>query len=162
MAVTSGAWTEKYVNGMLVLQCTVSGETSDADLMTLKTPDSLDGSFPFSLSVYINEDLSASGSAAVDIWGCYADTASLATADAGTNCVLVAANSNDLDAGGTQVIHVLPGVAGNVTQVTNASPGWSVVPAYPHYIFNVDLSSSLQDAASIVFTVVQKNDKKGI
>lgn len=155
MALTQGAWSKTTVNGMLVLQCTVAGETSDADIITLITPKELDGNKPFSLSVYADEDLSAAGSAAVDIWGCYSDSASLATADAGTNCVLVAANSNDIDAGGTQVIHVLPGVNGNVTQVTNASPGWSVIPPYPRYIFNVDLSTSLQDAASIVFRVIQ-------
>ncbi len=156
MALTQGAWSKKTVNGMLVLQCTVAGETADADIITLRTPQDLRGDKPFSLSVYADEDLSASGSAAVDIWGGYADNCSLATADVGTYCVLVAANSNDIDAGGTQVIHVLPGVGGNVTQVTDASPGWSVIPPYPYYIFNVDLSTSLQDAASIVFTVVQK------
>ena len=155
MALTQGAWTKKTIGKFIILQCTVSGETSDADIITLLTPPDLDGTKPFSLSVYADEDLSASGSSAVDIWGCYTDSATLATADAGTGCVLVAANSNDIDAGGTQVIHVLPGVNGNVTQVTNASPGWSVIPPYPHYIFNVDISSSLQDAASIVFTVVQ-------
>lgn len=161
MAVTSGAWSETFVNGVLVLQCTVSG-TDDADLMTLVTPDSLDGSFPFTLVVDPAEDLTAAGASAVDIWGCWSDSASLATADAGTNCALVAANSLDIDAGIPVVIHVLPGAAGNVTQVTNASPGWSVVPPSPHYIFNVDMTAGLQDAADVVFTVYQKNDKKGI
>lgn len=156
MALTQGAWSETTVNDTLVLQCTVSGETNDADMITLITPKSLDGSIPWSVIVDPAEDLTASGSAAVDIWGCYSDSASLATADAGTDCVLVAANSTDIDAGSACVIHVLPGVNGNVTQVTNASPGWSVIPAYPRYIINLDLSAGLQDGADVVFTIVQK------
>lgn len=161
MALTQGTWSEKYVNGVLVLQCTVSG-TDDNDVMTLRTPDSLDGSFPFTLVVDPAEDLTAAGASAVDIWGCWSDTASLATADVGTDCALVAANSLDIDSGIPVIIHVLPGVGGNVTQVTNASPGWSIVPPCAHYIFNVDMTAGLQDAADVVFTVYQKNDKKGI
>lgn len=161
MALTQGDWTKEIVNGVLVLQCTVSG-TDDNDVMTLITPDELDGSYPFTLVVDPAEDLTAASAAAVDIWGCWSDKASLATGDAGTDCALVAANSLDIDAGIPVVIHVLPGVDGNVTQVTNASPGWSVVPPCPHYIFNVDLTGALQDAADVVFTVYQKNNLKGI
>ena len=154
MALTQSAWTGKTVNGRVVLTCNVAG-TDDADITTVRTPKELDPERPWSLAVYINEDLSASGSAAVDIWGGYSDTCSLATADVGTDCILVHANSNDLDAGGTQVINVFPGINGTLTQVTNASPGTALIPPFPYYIINVDLSSTLQDAATIYFTIVQ-------
>jgi hypothetical protein len=155
MALTQSAWTVKTVNRRMVATCTVAGETGDADLITARTPTDLDPSKPFSIAVYANEDLSASGTAAVDIWGGYSDTCSLATADAGTDCVLVHANSTDIDAGATQVINVFPGIDGTVTQVTNASPGTALIPPFPYYIINVDLSSTLQDAATIAFTITQ-------
>lgn len=155
MALTQSAWTDKTVNERLVSTCNVAGETGDADVMTVRTSKNLDPTRPFSIAVYVNEDLSASGTAAVDIWGGYSDTCSLATADAGTDCVLVHANSTDLDAGGTLVINVFPGIDGTVTQVTSSSPGTALIPPFPYYIINVDLSSSLQDAATIYFTIVQ-------
>jgi len=164
MAVTSGAWSKTMVNETAVFRCTVSG-TDDADLMTLITPDELDGSKPFSVVAYLSEDMTAAGASAIDIWGCYSDLASLATADAGTDCYLVAALSGDLDAGGTQVTHVFPALpgGGTFTQVVNSTTlNFVLLPAWPHYIFNVDMTASLQDAASVVFTVIQKNpDIKG-
>ena len=154
MALTQSAWTTKTVNRRLVATCTVAG-TDDTDLMTLRTPKELDPTRPFSLAVYVPEDLTAAGASAVDIWGGYADNCSLAAADAGTNCVLVHANSVDLDAGGTLVINVFPGISGTVTQVTNASPGTALIPPFPYYIFNVDCTAGLQDAATITFTITQ-------
>lgn len=156
MALTQSTWTVKTINNRLVAACTVAGDTGDADLMTLRTPKgSIDPSKPFSIVVYANEDLSAAGTAAVDIWGGYSDSCSLATADVGTDCVLVHANSTDIDSGGTQVINVFPGIDGTVTQVTNASPGTALIPPFPYYIINVDLSTTLQDPATISFTVIQ-------
>jgi hypothetical protein len=166
MAITQGAWSEKIVNGVYVATCTVSG-TDDTDLMTKRTPDNFDGSYPFSLVVYLSEDMTAAGASAVDIWGCTSDLASLAITDAGTDCYLVQALSGDLDAGGTQVTHVFPALGGNgggtFTQVVNSTTlNFALLPAWPHYIFNVDMTAGLQDAASVVFTVIQKTDKKGI
>ena len=165
MAITSGAWSKTMVNGTLVLKCTVSG-TDDTDLMTLKTPDELNGAYPFSLIVYLSEDMTAAGTTAVDIWGCTSDTASLAITDAGTDCYLVAALSGDLDAGGTQVSHIFPALpgGGTFTAVVNSTTlNYVLLPAWPHYIFNIDMTAGLQDAASVVFTIIQKNPElKGI
>lgn len=152
MALTQSDWSPSKVRNQNVFTCTVAG-TDDADLMTKKL--NLNPYKPFSLIVIVPEDLSASGTAALDIWGGYGDTASLATADVGTACALVHANSLDLDAGTTLVINVFPGIEGTVTQVTNASPGTALIPPFPYYIFNVDLSATLQDAATITFIVVQ-------
>ena len=157
MALTQSDWTVKSVNNRTVMTCNVAGETSDADVITKRTPKELDTTKPWSLVVYVNEDLSSAGTAAVDIWGGVSDACTLATADAGTDSYLVCALSGDLDAGGTQVTHVFQGVSGGTfTQVTNsATLNFVIIPPYPYYIINVDLSSSLQDAAIIYFTIIQ-------
>ena len=156
MALTQSDWTASSVNGRAVYTCTVAG-TDDADLMTKRTPKALDTTKPWSLSVIVNEDMTAAGATAVDIWGCYTDSASLATADVGTGCVLVHANSTDLDAGATEVIHVFPalGGGGTFTQVTDATLGFALIPAYPYFIINCDLTAALQDAAYVTFIIVQ-------
>ena len=155
MSLTQSAWTDKTVNGKLVSTCTVAG-TDDADLMTVRTSKALDTSKPFSLIVYANEDLTAAGASAVDIWGGHTDTCSLATADAGTGCVLVKALSGDIDAGATQVTHVFPGLSGTFTEVTNSTTlNLVLIPSYPYYIINVDMTAGLQDAATVSFTIIQ-------
>lgn len=156
MALTQSAWTVKSVNDRVVMTCNVAG-TDDADIMTVRTPVQLDSTRPWSLIVYVNEDLTASGSAAVDIWGGVSDSCSLATADAGTDAYLVCALSGDLDAGGTQVTHVFQGVSGGTfTQVTNSTTlNFVIIPPYPYFIINLDLSAGLQDAATIYFTIIQ-------
>lgn len=152
MALTQSDWSAKSVGDRMVYQCTVSG-TDEADLMTKKLK--FDTTRPWSLIVTTSEDMTQSGTCAVDIWGGYSDKASLATADAGTDAVLIHANSTDLDAGATCVIHVFPGIDGTVTQVTNATPGFALIPPYPYIIVNLDLSAGLQDAAYITVTIVQ-------
>jgi hypothetical protein len=154
---TSSAWVAKTVNDKAVYTCNVTGTTSDADLMTVRTPKGFNGAKPWSLIVYINEDLTASGASAVDIWGGTTDTCSLATADAGTDAYLVCALSADLDAGGTQVTHVFPGVnGGTFTQVVNsATLNFAIIPPYPYFIINVDMTAVLQDAATVYFTIIQ-------
>jgi hypothetical protein len=150
--LTQSDWSYTKIQNQNVWTCTVAG-TDDADLMTKKLH--LQPGKPFSLYVIVNEDLSAAGTAALDVWGGYTSTCSLATGDVGTGCALVHANSLDLDAGVNLIINVFPGIEGTVTQVTNASPGTALIPSFPYYIFNVDLSATLQDAATITFIVVQ-------
>jgi hypothetical protein len=153
MALVQGAWTVKSVNGRLVMTCTCGDDSNAiADCMTKITPKELDPTKPWSLIVTTKEDITAAGTGAVDIWGCTSANASLATADVGTECVLVHANSTDLDAGATCVIHVFP--HGHVTQITNAALGIAVIPPYPYFIINYD-TSTFQDAADIDFTIIQ-------
>lgn len=156
MAITQGEWTETSVNKRAVFSCVVSG-TDDTDLMTKRTPKALDTTKPWSLIVTTSEDMTAAGASAVDIWGGYTDSCSLAITDAGTGCVLVHANSTDLDAGATEVIHVFPGLpgGGTFTQVANALLGFALIPAYPYFIINVDMTAGLQDPASVTFTIIQ-------
>ena len=156
MALTQSEWTGGSVNGRAVWSCTVAG-TDDTDLITKRTPAALDTTKPWSLTVITSEDMTAAGASAVDIWGCYTASASLAAADAATGCVLVHSNSTDLDAGATEVIHVYPAIhgGGTFTQVTNALLGFALIPAYPYFIINVDMTAGLQDAAYATFIIVQ-------
>jgi hypothetical protein len=155
MALTQSVWTDATVNGKLVSTCNVAG-TDDTDIMTIRTSKALDTSRPWSLIVYVNEDLTAAGASAVDIWGGYTETCSLAATDVGTGCVLVCALSGDLDSGGTQVTHVFPGLSGTFTQVTNSTTlNLVLIPSYPYYIINIDMTAGLQDAATIYFTIIQ-------
>lgn len=156
MSLTQSAWTVKTVNNRAVMTCNVAG-TDDADIMTVRTPWDLDPTKPWSLIVYVGEDLTAAGASAVDIWGGVSDVCSLATADAGTDAYLVCALSGDIDAGATQVTHVFPGVhGGTFTQVTNSTTlNFVIIPPYPYYIINVDMTAGLQDAATVYFTIIQ-------
>ena len=156
MALTQGDWTTTSVNGRAVYTAVVSG-TDDTDIMRKRTPKALDTTKPWSLVVITSEDMTAAGASAVDIWGGYTENCSLAAADAATGCVLVHSNSTDLDAGATEVIHVFPGLpgGGTFTQVTNALLGFALIPAYPYFIINVDMTAGLQDAAYATFIIIQ-------
>lgn len=157
MALTQSAWTIKTVNGKLVYTCTViGGAAGDRYVATAISPKELDTSRPFTLITTTGENMTSAGTTVVNIYGCYADSASVGSTGTLTSCVLAAQNTTDLDAGATGVIHVLPGVSGNVTQVTNASPGWSVIPAAPRLIFSAFTSADLAAApATVTFIIYQ-------
>lgn len=157
MALTQSDWTIASVNGKLVASCSViGGAAADRYIATKISPKELDTNKPFTLIVTTGEDMTAAGTTYATIYGAYANTASVGSTGTLTSCALVAQNTNTLDAGATGVVHVLPGVAGNVTQVTNASPGWSVIPGAPYFIFAAVTSADLQAApATVTFTIYQ-------
>ena len=49
MALTQGAWSVSTVNGVNIMTCDVTATTSENDSYTLKTPEELDGSRPWTL-----------------------------------------------------------------------------------------------------------------
>lgn len=157
MALTQSDWTVASVNGKLVLSCSATGEAAaDRYISTKVTPKELDTSKPFTLIITTGENMTSAGTTVTNLYGAYSDSASVGSTGTLTNCVLAAQNTNDLDAGATGVIHVLPGVGGNVTQVTNASPGWSVLPSAPRMIFSAFTSADLAAApARVTFVVYQ-------
>lgn len=157
MALTQGEWNSTTVNGRLVSTCSIiGGAAADRYVATKISPKGLDGSKPFTLIVTTGENMTAAGTTYTNIYGAYDEAASVGSTGTLTSCALIAQNTNDLDAGATGVIHILPGVNGNVTQVTNASPGWSVLPAPPRYIFSAFTSADLTAApATVTFTVYQ-------
>lgn len=156
MALTQSDWTVGSVNGRLVASCSViGGAAGDVYISTKLTPTQLDTNKPFTLIVTTGEDMSSS-TTVTRIYGAYSNSASVGSTGTLTNCALVAANTTDIDAGATTVVHVLPGVDGNVTQVTTASPGWSVVPPAPRLIFATFSGGNLSAApATVTFIVYQ-------
>lgn len=158
MALTQDDWASVTVNDTLVASCSViGGAAGDRYISTKISPKGLDGTKPFTLIITTGENMTAAGTTVTNIYGAYDEAASVGSTGTLTSCALIAQNTNDLDAGATGVIHVLPGVNGNVTQVTNASPGWSVLPAPPRYIFSAFTSADLNAApATVTFTIYQK------
>jgi hypothetical protein len=157
MALTQSDWTVGSVNGKLVASCSViGGAAGDRYVATKLTPKQLDTNKPFTVIVTTGEDMTAAGTTVTRIYGAYSDAASVGSTGTLTSCALVATNTTDLDAGATAVVHVLPGVDGNVTQVTNASPGWSIVPPAPRLIFVAFTSADLTAApATVTFVIYQ-------
>ena len=160
MALTQGEWSPVTVNDeFFVASCSIiGGAAADRYISTKISPKGLDGSKPFTVIITTGEDMTAAGTTVSHIYGAYSDTASVGSTGTLTSCVLIASNTTDLDAGATAVIHVLPGVNGNVTQVTSASPGWSVLPTPPRYIFAAFTSADLTAApATVTFRIYQKD-----
>lgn len=158
MALTQGSWSEKTVAGHAVFTCSVAGTTAENDIYTLKTPTSLNTAEPWTLFVYVNEDLTAAGASALDVWGGYSDSFAITgndtTVDA-TDGALVYAVTTDIDAGGTLVLRVVPATKfGGVAQVAT-TPALAVLPPLPYFAFNIDMTAALQDAATITFVIVQ-------
>lgn len=157
MALTQSDWTVGSVNGKLVASCSViGGAAGDRYVATKLTPKQLDTSKPFTLVITTGEDMTSAGTTVTRVYGAYSDAASVGNTGTLTSCALVATNTTNLDAGATAVIHILPGVDGNVTQVTDASPGWSIIPPAPRLIFVAFTSADLAAApATVTFIIYQ-------
>lgn len=157
MALTQGAWTVKTVGGRLVASCSViGGAAGDRYISTLPVPTALNTTKPYSVIVTTGENMTASGTTYATLYIGTSDSASVGNTGTLTDAVLGVQVTNTLDAGATGVVHVLPGVNGNVTQVTNATPAWVIIPAAPKLILAAVTSEDLTAApATVTFTVVQ-------
>ena len=147
MGLTSGAWTEKVVNGRLVLECDLT-QTSSAtsDSYTLKTPaNKLDTTKSWILFVN-TENVAADGQAlAVDLWAGWDDAFALTSANPPTatygaevasavmTTVQAKLNVTRVDPNYTGTV-----VAGNVTVGGHVNAGTA-----PYYIINLDGGSAL-------------------
>jgi hypothetical protein len=156
MALTQSAWTSKTVNGHFVATATcIGGAATDRYPSAAILPTNIDTNRPYTIVVTTGEDMTAAGTTTVNLYTCTADSASVAGDGTATSCYIGASVTNDLDAGATGVIHVLPAVNGNVTQVTNASPAYVLLPA-ARVIVSAKTSADLQAApATVTYTVIQ-------
>lgn len=157
MAITyTTNWTTKTVKGRTVCYCKVSAQTSDTDIPTKAFPDAIDTTRPYSVIIYVSEDLTAASSSYIDLHGGWAATSVLTggTSLTQTSAVEVFAGTTDVDAGGTFAFNVIPAV--NPTGVANTTtfPATAVVAPFPYMFCNVD-AAALQDDAYIEFWVVQ-------
>lgn len=83
MALTQGAWSEKTVNGKLVLECDVTNTTAENNAYTLKTPTSLNTKKPFILMVNTDGDTLDGSALPVDVYAGFSDDFAV-SGDAGT------------------------------------------------------------------------------
>lgn len=163
MALTKSAWTEKTVNGYLVLTCTVIATTAENDAYTLKTPaNSVDGRRPFVVLLQCSvtpDAVALPVEIAIGHGDNFAVTGDGATLGA-TNgaifkqllddCVLAVPNLEY-----AFLIHPDLGVA-DVVAIASIASGFKVnVPPSPYYAFNLNGGSTLA-AHTATWRVVQK------
>lgn len=161
MALTQGAWTSKTVNKMFRATCNVAFTASETDAYTLKTPDELDPTRPWTLIVAAAA--TADGQALpLDIW--VGHDSDFALSGQGAN--VVATNGgmykqicDDAVLAVTTVEYVFqmdPNLAvADVVTVGAIASGFKVkVPVAPYYAFNIDGGSTL-NATNMDFTILQ-------
>jgi len=161
MALTQGAWSEKSVNGLWRATCNVAFTTAENDAYTLKTPDNLDPTKPWTLIVAAAA--TADGSALpLDIWVGHDSDFALS----GDGASVVATNGgmfkqvcDDCVLAVTTVEYAflmdpnLP--VADVVTVAAIATGFKIrVPVAPYYAFNLDGASTL-NATNCDFTIVQ-------
>lgn len=169
MALTQSAWTEKFVNGLYTAYCTVISTTAENDAYTLKTPEGLDPSKPWTL--FYKASATPDGQALpLDVWIGHSDTFAL-SGDGGT--VAATDGSNYKSIYDDVVLAVDPleysfafdptqQVADVVTVAAIATGNKVKIPVAPYYAFNLDGGSTLA-AATHTFRITQKNpDLKGV
>ena len=167
MALTQSVWSEKYVNGKLRLQCTVVSTTGETDAYTVKTPQSLDMSKPFTL--FYSASATPDGQALpLDMWVGFDEDLALS----GQGASVVSSNGGNFKqlmddvvlAVTTKiyafVIDPLQAVADVVT-VAAIATGLKVKGVVGACCaFNLDGGSSLA-AVTHTFTIIQDNGKVG-
>ena len=172
MALTQGAWTQTFVNGLYVAKCTVTvGLTSDDDCYTLKTPSGgLDPSKPWTFAFY--GTAAADNSVPIDLWIGWEDKFALSGNDGTVTAGAYGAEYKQIMDDAVLAIATAPvvflmdpylEVADVVTAAAIASgaDGLKIkVPIAPYYAFNVDGANLVAQAN--YFIVTQKTDKVGI
>lgn len=172
MALTQGAWTEKFVNGVYTAACTVVSTTAENDAYTLKTPKDggFDPSKPWTLLYFASATPDAQA-LPFDLWIGYDDSFVIA-GDGGTVAATSALGSNYVSIMDDVVLAVTPiayswqmdpnlAVADVVTVAAIATGLKVKVPVAPYYAFNLDGGSTLA-AVTHYFKITQKNDLKGL
>jgi hypothetical protein len=149
MALTQGTWSETSLNGSLILECDVTATVAENDGYTLKTPDSLDTSRPWTLVVNATDQaLDAAGTACpVHIWGGYANDFAL-TGDgasvAATSGFKVGSSVMDKVQAVQCSVIVDPNYTGAKVQSTDAGVvGIVNCGTHPNYVIHYDGGSTL-------------------
>lgn len=157
MALTQGAWSIKTLNGRLVLECDVTATTSETDLYTLKTPDQLDPTRPWTLSVNTAKATIDGGTLPVDIYAGYKSNFALGTGGAlsvTSGSIVYLDAMDDVKSGAVNFI-VQPEYTGAVVQGTVAGVvGRAALGSAPYYAFNLDGTAALSSAACH-FVIIQ-------
>ncbi len=164
MALTQSAWADESVNGLLVLTCTVLQTSTETDAYTLKTPArTIDGTKPWSL--YYWASATADGEALpVDIWLGYEDDFVLSGQGASVVARHGGMYKQIMDDGVLAIVNFEYGhlfdpnlrKADVVTVGAIASGLKANIPASPYYAFNLDGGSTLNNAITVNWRIVQQ------
>lgn len=150
MALTQGAWSVSTVNGTNIMTCDVTATVSENDSYTLKTPEELDGSKPWTLVANAAGATLDGSTLPVEIWLGTSSDAALSGDDAptGTDAYNFKNIIADVKAAvGTCICD--PNL--NTADVSNVHVK---VPAAPHYILHLDGASTLA-AATCTWIIIQ-------
>ncbi len=158
MALTRSAWTSKSVNGRLVLECNVAYETDDRNINTVKTPDTLDPTKPWTLHVNTTGETIDGTALPVDIYSGYAENFSV-TGDQTITVVnggVAYADCIDDVKSTLESFTVLPDLAAARVQGTvGAVSGYGAVGIAPYYAFDLDGSTDFTAGGPVYFVIVQ-------
>jgi len=167
MALTQNAWTEKFVNGCYVAECSVVATTDESDAYTKKTPPNLDPTKPWTLSFY--SAIAADNSVPIDLWigwddrfALSGDTTTVTAGAYGSNYknIMNDAVTAIADNPFTWIMDPDLAVADVVTAAAIASGLKVKTPVAPYYAFNIDGATLV--ATTSYWKITQKTDKKGI
>ena len=151
MALTQGAWSTSTVNGVNIMTCDVTATVSENDSYTLKTPEALDGSKPWTL-VANSAGATLDGSTLpVEIWLGTSSSAALS----GQGGSVVGTDAYNYKA----IIASIEGAVGtcicdpnlNTADVANVHVK---VPSAPYYILHLDGASTLA-AETCTWIIIQ-------
>jgi len=162
-AQTISAWSTSSVNGLVKHKCTTLTDATNLTNYTLKTPDKLDPTKPWTLIVENSADTDGAATA-IDLWLGLSDkfllagTTSKATA---TDGFMYAEILDDIgySAAGSVVIQMNPVYTGlaNIVALTNADTGLRFnVPIAPYYAFELHAASGTLLAHTLTWTILQK------
>ena len=166
-AQTQTAWTISTVNGFKIMNSTATTDANNEVNWSLKTPNSLDTSKPWSLIV--SADAAQDGAAApLMIWGGYSDdfalagTAGRATA---TDGVQIGELTDDIGYAGAVTgmnFAMTPGSSGLANVVTIAALATGMrhnVAIFPYYAFELHSDDGgVLAAHTLTWKIIQKQD----
>ena len=166
-AQTQTAWTTTHLRGFKVYSSTATTDANNEVNWSLKTPNSLDTSKPWSLIV--SASAAQDGAAApLMIWGGYSDDFALAGTTAratATDGVQLGELTDDLGYGAAVLglnFAMNPGSTGLANVVTIAAVATGLrhnVPIFPYYAFELmaDDAATLL-AHTLTFKIIQEDD----
>jgi hypothetical protein len=151
MALTQGAWSTSTVNGTNVMTCTVTATTSENDSYTLKTPEELDGSRPFTLIANAAGATLDGSTLPVEIWVGTSSSAAL-SGDGGSVAGTDAYVFKDIIADVKAAVGTC--ICDPTLTTADVANVHVKVPSAPYYIFHLDGASTLA-AADCKWIIVQ-------
>lgn len=149
MGLTSGAWTDKTVNGRLVLECDLTqASVQTEDSFTLKVPAHLlDPTKPWILYVNTKTAITTDtdGDVPVDLWGGWDDAFALTSAapPTATYGAEIASAIMDSVQAETLVARIDPNYTGTVVQAVTGTAGHVNAGTPPYFVINLDAGTTM-------------------